>query len=205
MKTLLKHGHGIERFNRFMQSRIRPGKKLLEHAHKIITSEPVFSLINEQVVARNVIITKLKRAERRKEKSVVIVQGGPGTGKSVIALNILAEAAGKGKTVSYACKSKSFTEGLKKMVGGTAGLLFNNLYRFVPSKVDPDQYDLLLVDEAHRIQKSSNFQYTKKHDRTDMPQMEQLIRAAKTSVFFVDDWQNVRSQEIGCRLLLAME
>lgn len=202
LKTLLQHGHGLEIFNRFMQSRIRPGKKLLEHAKKVISNEPAFSLINEQVVARNIIVTKLNRAARNKEKSVVIVQGGPGTGKSVIALNILAEAAGRGKIVSYACKSKSFTEGLKKMVGRQAGLLFNNLYQFVPSKVEEDQYDLLLVDEAHRIQKSSNFQYTPKQHRTEMPQIEQLIRASRTSVFFVDNLQNVRSQEIGSTYLI---
>lgn len=202
LKSLLMHGHGTEIFNRFMQSRIRPGKKLLEHAHKVITNEPVFSLINEQVVARNVIVTKLNQAHKKKEKSVIIVEGGPGTGKSVIALNILAEAAGRGKTVSYACKSKSFTEGLKKMVGKQAGMLFNNLYRFVPSRVGENEYDLILVDEAHRIQNSSNFQYTKKEDRTDMPQVEQLIRAAKTSVFFVDNYQNVRNQEIGSTYLI---
>jgi uncharacterized protein len=56
---------------------------------------------------------------------------------------------------------------------------------------------LLLVDEAHRIEKISNHQYTKAEDRTDMPQIEQLIRCAKTAVFFIDDKQNVRSQEIG--------
>ena len=54
-------------------------------------------------------------------------------------------------------------------------------------------YDLLLIDEAHRIAKTSNFQYTRKEDKTDIPQVEQLIRCSKTSVFFIDDKQNVRS------------
>jgi len=74
-------------------------------------------------------------------------------------------------------------------------MLFSNLYRFVPSKVKENQLDLLLIDEAHRIEKKSNYQHTKKADRTDMPQIEQLIRCAKTSVFFIDDRQNVRSQD----------
>jgi DUF2075 family protein len=63
--------------------------------------------------------------------------------------------------------------------------------------VTKDELDLLLVDEAHRIEKKSNHQYTKPEDRTKMPQIEQLIRCAKTVVFFIDDKQNVRSQEIG--------
>jgi hypothetical protein len=161
LRDLLQMGEGIAIFNRFMQSRIRPGKKLLEHAHEVITNDQVFSLLNEQLVAKNLILSKIRRSDRIKEKSVVIVHGGPGTGKSVIALNLLAEAAGRGKNVSYACKSKSFLEGLKNMVGPQAGLLFNNLYRFVPNKTKENQYDLILIDEAHRIQESSNFQYTR--------------------------------------------
>ncbi len=173
------------------------GNTRLEHAHKLITNEQVFSLINEQLVAKNMIMTKIRQSEKSHAKSVVIVHGGPGTGKSVIALNLLAEAAGRGKNVSYACKSKSFLEGLKKMVGKQAGLLFNNLYQFVPNKAKESQYDLVLVDEAHRIQESSNFQYAIAVDRTDMPQIEQLIRSARTSVFFIDDLQSVRTQEVG--------
>jgi len=81
-------------------------------------------------------------------------------------------------------------------VGSDGALLFSNLYRFVPSKIEENQLDLLLIDEAHRIEKKSNHQYTRNEDKTDMPQVEQLIRCAKTSVFFIDDKQNVRSQEL---------
>ena len=76
-------------------------------------------------------------------------------------------------------------------------MLFSNLYRFIPSRIEEDDLDLLLIDEAHRIEKTSNFQYTRKNDRTDLPQVEQLIRCAKVAVFFIDDKQNVRSREIG--------
>ncbi len=85
----------------------------------------------------------------------------------------------------------------KKLVGKDAEILFSNLYRFVPSKIKENELDLLLIDEAHRIEKNSNHQYTKKEDRSDMPQVEQLIRCSKVTVFFIDDKQNVRSQEIG--------
>jgi hypothetical protein len=57
--------------------------------------------------------------------------------------------------------------------------------------------DVLIVDEAHRIGKTSNHQFTKPSDKTDMPQINQLIRCAKTSVFFIDDKQIIRSLEIG--------
>jgi hypothetical protein len=202
IKELLASGDGFEIFNRFMQSPIRPSKKLLENVSKVIKNEAVFSLLNEQLVAKNLIWSKVRRADKKKVKSVIIVHGGPGTGKSVIAVNILAEAAQRGKKVFYGCKSKAFIEGLKKLVGRDGRLLFSNLYRFLPARIKENELDLLLVDEAHRIERNSNFQYTKPEDRTDMPQIEQLIRCSKTSVFFIDDKQNVRSQEIGSSKLI---
>jgi len=180
-----------------MQSRLRPSKKLLENVHRIIKNDVVFSLLNEQLVAKNLIWARCRISAKKKEKSVIIVHGGPGTGKSVIALNILAEAAQKKLNVMYGCKSKPFTEGLRKLVGRGGEIMFYNLYRFVPSKVKENEIDILLIDEAHRVEKTSNHQYTKPEDRSDMPQMEQLVRGAKTTVFFIDDRQNVRSSEVG--------
>lgn len=200
IKELLKEGDGFKIFNRFMQSPIRPSKKLLDNVSKIINNESVFSLLNEQLVAKNLILSKINKSSRN--KSVIIVHGGPGTGKSVIAINILAEAAKRNKKVFYGCKSKPFIEGLKKLVGGNAEMLFSNLFRFVPSRVQENELDILLIDEAHRISKSSNHQYTKAEDRTDMPQLDQLIKCAKIAVFFIDDKQNVRSQEIGSSHLI---
>ena len=197
IRELLENGSGFEIFNRFMQSRLHPSKKLLENVHKIIKNDVVFSLLNEQLVAKNLIWARYRMSAKKNEKSVIIVHGGPGTGKSVIALNILAEAALRKKNVLYGCKSKPFTSGLQKLVGRGGEIMFSNLYRFIPSRTKENEFDILLIDEAHRIEKNSNHQYTKPEDRTDMPQMEQLVRCAKTTVFFIDDRQNVRSSEVG--------
>ncbi|MDD3150760.1 MAG: DUF2075 domain-containing protein [Candidatus Gastranaerophilales bacterium] len=196
IKRLLDKGNGFEVFNRFMQSSITPSKKLLENVSKIISNEAVFSLLNEQLVAKNIIWSKINRTQNNK-KSVIIVHGGPGTGKSVIALNILAEAAKRKLKVFYACKSKPFVSGLSNLVGREAEKLISNLNRFIPSKVKENEGDVVLIDEAHRIGKTSNNQFTRRDDRTDMPQIDQIIRFAKTSVFFIDDMQNIRSLEIG--------
>lgn len=195
LKGLLQAGDGFEIFNRFMQSPLKPSKKLLENVTKVIKNEAVFSLLNEQLVAKNLIWSKVRKFKDK--KSVILVHGGPGTGKSLIAMNVLAEAAQRGRQVFYGCKSKPFIEGLKKLVGSDGAVLFSNLYRFLPSKMKENQLDLLLIDEAHRIEKTSNHRYTRTEDKTDLPQIDQLIKCAKTSVFFIDDKQNVRSQEIG--------
>lgn len=164
LRDLLAKGSGFEIFNRFMQSPIRPAKRLLDSVARVIKNDAVFSLLNEQLVAKNLIWSKYRKSEKRKQKAVVIVHGGPGTGKSVIAMNILAEAAIRHKNVSYGCKSKPFIEGLKKLVGGENKDLFSNLYRFLPSRMKEDQLTLLLVDEAHQVEKSSNFRFTKPED-----------------------------------------
>jgi hypothetical protein len=202
IKVLLEKGSGFEVFNRFMNSPIRPSKKLLDNVSRIVKNEVVFSLLNEQLVAKNLIWSKVRKSEKTDQKSVIIVHGGPGTGKSVIAINLLAEAAQRGHKVFYGCKSKPFIEGLKKLVGRNGEILFSNLYRFLPSKMNENHLDLLLIDEAHRIEKISNHRYTKAEDKTDIPQIDQLIICSKTSVFFIDDKQNVRSQEIGSSELI---
>jgi len=206
IKLLLYKGEGYDIFNKFMQSPIKPSKKLLENASKIVTNESDFALLNDQIVARNTILSKVINARPKNEKSVIIIKGGPGTGKTVIALHILAEIA-KSKvncSVFFSTKSKPLLEGIKNRLGrgSNAKLLFTNLNQFIPSRVDENSVDVLIIDEAHRIGRSPNHQYTKAVDRTDLQQIETLIRASKTSIFFIDDKQVIRNAEIGSSQLI---
>jgi len=106
--SLLNKGEGYDIFNKFMQSPIKPSKKLLESASKIVTNESDFALLNDQIVARNTILAKVRNARTKNEKSVIIIKGGPGTGKTVIALHILAEIAKSkiNRSVFFSTKSK---------------------------------------------------------------------------------------------------
>lgn len=202
LRSLLGAGSGKEVFNRFMHSKLQPPQKLLENAPAIIQNKSVLHLLNEQLVARNLILAKVRQTARKKEKSVIIVHGGPGTGKSLIAINVLAEAVRLKRTVYYACKSKPFLHGLRHLVGNNGGGRFSNLYRFLPNRMKGQQLDLLLVDEAHRIEKEVNPKYVAEADWTPLPQVDQLILCARTVVFFIDDHQNVRSQEMGSSRLI---
>lgn len=203
LKLRLNNGKGFEIFNRFIRSSIKPSKKLLDNIHHVIKNDVRYSLINEQLIAKNMILSKIKKIKKNKiNKAVIIVRGGPGTGKSVIALNILADLALKRNYVLYACKSKAFRDGLRSFVGKEARNLFTNLYSLVPRRIKENEIDALLIDEAHRIEKTSNNRYIPVEYRTDMSQIDQLIRCAKLSVFFIDDHQVVRSSEIGSTELI---
>lgn len=143
IKELLQKGDGFEIFNRFMRSQIRPTKKLLENVSKIIKNEAVFSLLNEQLVAKNLIWSKIKLAKKQDINSTIIVHGGPGTGKSLIALNVLADAATKKLNVAYGCKSKPFTSGLQKLIGRDGRQLITSLLalsRLRSSKINSTFY-----------------------------------------------------------------
>lgn len=206
LKEKLSKGDGFSIYNKFMQSPISPSKKLLESASKIVKNTSDFSLLNDQIVARNIILSKIRSARTKNEKSVILIKGGPGTGKTVIALHILAEIAGDKtkRSVFFSTKSKPLLEGIKNRLdrGSNAKLLFSNLNQFIPSRVDENSIDVLIIDEAHRIGKTSNHQYTKSIDRTDLAQVETLIRASKVSIFFIDDKQAIRSAEIGSTALI---
>jgi hypothetical protein len=192
LKTRLAKGNGLEIFNRFIQSSVRPSKKLLEHTKTMMHGQNMFHLIDEQLTANNAIIDRAKKASTLKRKSIIIVRGGPGTGKSVIALNVLSELLSKGLMVFHATGSSAFTKTLRKIVGTRVAKLFKFFDSFM--KVQENQIDVLICDEAHRIRKTSSSRY---RGKSTLPQIEELLRAAKVCVFFIDDYQIVRPTEIG--------
>jgi len=197
LKARLSQGNGLELFNRFKTASIKPSKKLIKHAREMIQGQKAFYLLDEQITANNAIIDRAKKCARLKHKSVIIIQGGPGTGKSVIALNAIAELLNKGLSVYHATGSKSFTSTLRKIVGTRAGKLFKYFNTFKEKKYKINDVDVLVCDEAHRIRKSSNDRYTRREHISEIPQIDELVRVAKVSIFFIDDHQIVKPEEIG--------
>ncbi len=200
LKARLAGGGGKLILDRFSSSRIAPSKKLLEHARNMIEGQHVFNLLEEQIAAYNTILDRAKRSAKLAKKSVIIVRGGPGTGKSAIALNVIAELLSRGIAVYHATGSASFTTTLRRVVGQRASPLFKYFNSF--SAYGEDQIGVLVCDEAHRIRRTSNSRYTRREARSDVPQVEELLRAAKVTIFFIDDHQVVRPEEIGSTELI---
>jgi DUF2075 family protein len=195
LKARLSSGHGLEVFNRFSSSPVGPTKKLLEHTSSMIKGQKVFNLLEDQLAAYYAILDRAKKAAKLKSKCVIIVRGGPGTGKSVIALNVIAELLSKGQTVFHATGSAAFTSTLRKIVGNRAANMFKYFISFTNAK--ENSIDVLVCDEAHRIRAKSVSRFTPKAERTNKPQVEELMEASKVSVFFIDDYQVVRPYEQG--------
>lgn len=195
LKVRLQGGKGQIIYERFAGSPIGPSKKLLDHTSEMINKQQIFNLIDDQIAAYNSIMHKTKQLSRTKQKSIVVVKGGPGTGKSVIALEVMGEMLRQGKTVMHATGASAFTNTLRKIVGPRARNLFKFFNSFID--MDPDTVDVLICDEAHRIRETSVNRYTRRSQRTGLPQIDELLRVAKLCVFFIDEYQIVRPNEIG--------
>lgn len=200
LRDRLAESNGFELFGRFVTSPIRPSKKLLEDTSQMINKQQIFNLIDDQITAYNSIMHKAKKLSQTDRKSLVIVKGGPGTGKSVIALEVMGELMRQGRTVFHATGSSAFTNTLRKLVGTRAQRLFKFFNSFATTK--PDSIEVLICDEAHRVRKNSNNRYTRRQDRSHLPQIDELLRIAKLSIFFIDENQIVRPAEIGSIALI---
>lgn len=197
----LSGGHGDRLLGKVLQSKYRPSKKLLENTARIIQGSPVFTLLDEQQVVFNVVVSKVREMKNTSDKSVVVVTGGPGTGKSVIAVQLLAALASENINVVHCTGSAAFTTNLRAQVGGRASALFKYFNSFRDTGYN--EIDVLIADEAHRVRANSDGRYTRKAERSNKPQVEELIDAAKVSVFLLDDHQVVRPDEIGTPELIV--
>ena len=195
LKEKLSLGNGVPVLDRIQRSKYGPSKKLLKHIFKVIKENNRYILLDNQLVAFDKVINLVKHGLTKKKKSVVVIKGGPGTGKSVIAINLLAELSKFGLNTQYATGSRAFTQTLRKTIGkgGMEQVKYFNSYM----TAKPDMIDVLIADESHRIRSTSNSRWTPKTKRTNIPQVEELIKVAKVPVFLIDDKQNTRPNEIG--------
>lgn len=194
LRERLEKNSGVEVFGRFITSPVRPSKKLLAHTGEMINKQQVFTLIDDQIAAYNAIMHRVKVLAKAKKKSVVIVKGGPGTGKSVIALEVMGELLRQKKSVIHATGSSAFTNTLRQLVGSRARGLFKFFNSFVSA--EEHAFDVLIADEAHRIRETSSSGWPRPI-RSDVPQVDELLKVARLCIFFIDEKQIVRPNEVG--------
>src|SRR3954451_4309538 len=181
--------------DRLLRSSVAPSKQLLAVAAEELRTREQFVLLDEQKVAFDLVLHEVEKARTSDHKSVVIVTGGRGSGKSVIALSLLGELGRRGIRVAHATGSRSFTQTLRKVTGRRTAALFRYFNQFM--EADPNGLDVLIADEAHRLRETSANRWTKAELRTDKRQVDELIDAARVPVFLLDQNQVVRPGEMG--------
>ncbi|MFC5181346.1 DUF2075 domain-containing protein [Actinomadura harenae] len=184
--------------DRLLDSRIAPSRKLMEVAAEEIRNREQFVLLDEQRVAYEMVMHAVRKAFRSDTKRVVVITGGPGSGKSVIALSLLGELNRQGRSVLHATGSRSFTQTMRKHVGKGDRRL-QEFFMYFNSFMDAEknELDVLICDEAHRIRETSENRFTRAGQRTGRPQVDELIAAARVPVFLLDEHQVVKPGETG--------
>lgn len=176
--------------------KLKPSISLQSAVGRILNGNQDFIMIDEQQVAYATVLKLVENTINDESKHTIIVQGGPGTGKSVIAINLLAKILNNGKSCLYVTKNSAprytFSESLikgKHSVGYLKGL-FKGSGSFVDTP--NNTFDCILVDEAHRLNLKSGM-----YGNIGENQVKEIIRASKISVFFVDEDQIVTMKDIG--------
>ena len=146
-------------------------------------------------VVFNSVLAQAREGFHDRKKVVLLVRGGPGTGKSVIAINLVGALARLGYNAQHATGSKAFTGNIRRVVGLRASQQFK--YWNIYGRAERNEVDALILDEAHRLRAVSTNRFTPRELRSGLPQVDEIIRAAKVSVFFIDDLQVVRPEEVG--------
>jgi uncharacterized protein len=184
--------------DRLLASAIRPSKQLMKLAASEIKDREQFVLLDEQRLAYEIVLHAVERARRSEAKEVVVITGGPGSGKSVIALSLLGELSRQGYSALHATGSRSFTQTMRR-VAGRGSPRVKDLFKYFNSFMDAQRNDIevLICDEAHRIRETSANRYTSAVHRTGRSQIDELIAAARVPVFLLDEHQVVKPGEVG--------
>jgi SOS-response transcriptional repressor LexA len=173
----LERGEGLDVLRRIEEGKYRPSKKLMEHVGNIIKGIPEYILLDEQLIAYDKVIACAKKGFHDKQKRVILIKGGPGTGKSVIAINLMADLLLKGYNSHYATGSRAFTMTLRNIIGTRGSVQFRYFNSYMHA--DRNAVDVLICDEAHRLRKTSESRYTSQAERTGEPQIQELIDTSK--------------------------
>lgn len=198
LRSVFAPASGAAAADALLDGRVAPSKQLLALAADEVQRREMFVLLDEQRDAFNHVMHAVDSARRGVTKTAVIVSGGPGSGKSVIALSIMGELARQGRAVIHATGSRSFTQTLRKVAAARAPRV-RKAFQYFNSfmETEPNSLDCLILDEAHRIRETSVNRWTSAALRTGRPQIDELLEAALVPVFLLDQDQVVRPGELG--------
>jgi hypothetical protein len=136
--------------DRLLASATRPSKQLMQLAASESKEREQFTLLDEQRVAFEIVMHVVEKARHSDAKEVVVITGGPGSGKSVIALSLLGELNRQGYAALHATGSRSFTQTMRRHVGKGSPRV-KELFMYFNSFMDAQRNDIevLICDEAH--------------------------------------------------------
>jgi DUF2075 family protein len=193
IKRFIKEGDHSNIMFRIDNGKIKPTKSLADSLKNMIKGNQEFVMIDDQkVVYETALDLGIKSNE--KNKNVLIVEGGPGTGKSVVAINLLVELNRRGKMSQYVTKTSAPRDVYFEKLSGTKKKVeLKNLFVGSGTFINAPEnaINTLIVDEAHRLTERTGFLKRGKN------QIIEILETALSSIFFIDKNQRVSVDDYG--------
>ncbi len=194
IKQNVRHGANDPVMYRIDHGKIKPTKHLADKLESMLQGNQEFLMIDDQKVVYETAM-QLAQSSTANKKHVLIVEGGPGTGKSVVAINLLVELTKRQLLSKYVTRNaapRSVYESMltKSFKKSQITNLFSGSGSF--TETAPNLFDALIVDEAHRLNAKSGM-----YQNQGENQVKEIIRSAKFSIFFLDEDQKVTFRDIG--------
>jgi DUF2075 family protein len=194
IKQYVKYGDTTKIVFRIDQGKIRPSKMLADSMTSLLKGNPEFVMIDDQKIVYETALALSDKATEKKKK-ILIVKGGPGTGKSVVAINLLVQITKKGFLAQYVSKNAAPRAVYEsKLVGSFKKSVISNFFSGSGAFISTpsNTFDTLIVDEAHRLNHFSGL-----YGNLGESQIKEVINAAKCTVFFLDEDQRVTLTDVG--------
>lgn len=177
-------------------ARIRPSKDFAKLLADAIQGQPIFTLDDNQAASVATIVHAVETAIMTDRRKTIIIRGGPGTGKSIVAINALGLLVhpNDGRPIRNACYCTAnftpktlFSHLLEQNDFRKAAIsnLFKSLAAF--SHAAECDYDCVFFDEAHRVFQWRFGQGVKR----DVDMFDRAFKASLVNVWFIDEDQAV--------------
>ncbi|MBR3117627.1 MAG: DUF2075 domain-containing protein [Oceanobacillus sp.] len=194
IKTYITKGDNREGLYKIENGKIKPSKMLQEAFASVLKGNKEFNMIDEQKVIYEDIVSLGTNCVYRNGKEVYVVEGGPGTGKSVLAIQLLNTFNKSGFTSFYVTKNSAPRNVFASKLKISKMSYMNNLFKGSGgfTEAEKNSCNVLIVDEAHRLNEKSGL-----FSNLGENQIKEIINAANFSVFFIDESQKVTLKDIG--------
>ncbi len=195
LESIIRRGDRLETVFLMDRGKLRPSKSLQDVLASMMKGNREFIMLDTQKTVFEEILDSVRKVQKGGRKRTVIVKGGPGTGKTVLAMNLLAEITAEGSSAAYVSKNSAPRSVYnRKLKGSMKKSRVDTLFRGSGGFTDcpEDAFDVLLVDEAHRLNEKSGL-----FSNLGENQVMELIRSARLSVFFIDEDQRVTLKDVG--------
>lgn len=176
--------------------RIKPTKSLQDALSTMVRGTPVFDLLDEQAVCFDMCVRTMLQCLKDQKKRTILIQGGPGTGKSVLAVNLLMHFITCTCNAAYVTKNSAPRQAFLSVLSNNKAeniAEISQLFRspFGLSQVPANSYDCLIVDEAHRLVKKMYGDWNGEN------QVKECLNASLLTIFMLDEDQAVTTKDIG--------